>query len=123
MTHAEHGDVTEELRLLALAALDRFEPGARAVLAGLRVEAAEAAQAHAGTAEAAQEPAACQWCPLCAVIALVRGDRPELAGRVAEHAEGLLTALRSVLEPAPQRPAPDDADAHPTVQHIEVTRC
>jgi len=108
---AEHGEVGEELRLLVLALLDRFEPGTRAVLAGLRVEAAEAA-----AADRDPQPVACQWCPLCSLIALLRGDRPELAGRIAEHAGGLLTALRALLE----QPSPTGEPSRPSVQRIEV---
>lgn len=115
----EHGVVSEELRLLALALLDRFEPGLQSVLAGLRVEAAEAAAAGASPAAAT-----CQWCPLCSLAALLRGDRPELAGRLAEQVGGLLVTLREVLgEPAG---TPDDGAANSqrdesrTVQHIEV---
>jgi len=133
----EHGQVGEELRLLALALLDRFEPGVQSVLAGLRVEAAEAAAAPSGAGSsdggpgaapgaasgafsgAASTPqAACQWCPLCSLIALARGDRPELAGRVAEHASGLLVALRAVLQDRP----PTEPSSPPRVQRIEVDR-
>jgi len=120
---AEHGELGEEFRLLALALLDRFEPRARSVLAGLRVEAAEAAAAEAVAAEAtaggataggatvgsatASQPVACQWCPVCSVIAVVRGDRPELGGRLAEQAGALLTTLRAVLEQPPNAPLAD----------------
>ena len=149
----EHGQVGEELRLLALALLDRFEPGVQSVLAGLRVEAAEAAAASAtdspdagpsdagpsgpagpgaasdaapgaaagaafSGAAASTPQAACQWCPLCSLIALARGDRPELAGRVAEHASGLLVALRAVLQDRP----PTEPSGPPRVQRIEVDR-
>jgi len=128
---AEHGELGEEFRLLALALLDRFEPRARSVLAGLRVEAAEAAEAAAAEAVAAEatageatageataggatagsatasQPVACQWCPVCSVIAVVRGDRPELGGRLAEQAGALLTTLRAVLEQPPNAPLAD----------------
>lgn len=101
MSSAEYGDAGEELRLLVLALLDRFEPKVRSVLAGLQVEAAEAAEAAAATetaGHAAREPAACQWCPVCALIDVLRGDRPELGGRIAEQAGALLTGLRTALE-------------------------
>jgi hypothetical protein len=97
---AGHGEVGEELRLLGLALLDRVEPRMRSVLAGLRVEAAAAAGQPAG----AERPVACEWCPVCATIALVRGEAPELGGRVADHAGALLTALRAVLDQPAQQP-------------------
>jgi hypothetical protein len=57
---------------------------------------------------------------VCAVLATLRGERPELAARLAEHASGLLTVLRSVLEqeehPTPPRPPGR------TVQRIPVSR-
>lgn len=43
------------------------------------------------------EPSTCTWCPVCAVVGLLRGERPELASRLAEHGVGLLTALRELL--------------------------
>ena len=68
-------------------------------------------------------PATCGWCPLCAGMAVLRGERPELAVRAAEHAAGLLTVLRAALaerEPAPAEPdAEEPADR---VQHIAVHR-
>jgi hypothetical protein len=117
-----HGDVGEELRLLALALLDRVEPGVRSVLAGLQVEAAEAASdPDPATTEV---PATCQWCPLCNLVGLARGDRPELAGRLAEQTGALLSTLRTVL----QQPAggtagtgsPAGGSAPPQVQAIDV---
>lgn len=144
---AGHGPAGEELRLLVLALLDRFEPRVRSVLAGLQVEAAEAARA-AGTGAAeragagraagagagetagaeggpsgAERPVACEWCPLCSAIAVLRGDRPELAGRVAELGGGLLTALRALLEqPSSGDTGPPPNGARPTLRHTEVSR-
>jgi hypothetical protein len=75
-------------------------------------------------------PATCGWCPLCAGIAVLRGERPELAIRAAEHAAGLLSVLRSALA-EPTRPAPgNEPEAQPPppeparerVQHITVRR-
>ncbi|HEY3262363.1 MAG TPA: hypothetical protein VGJ95_19205 [Pseudonocardiaceae bacterium] len=106
------GEVGEDLRLIALALLDRFEPGARSVLAGLRVEA------DAAASDGQQRPSACQWCPLCSLIALVRGEAPELGGRIAEQATALLTTLRALLE-QPRTPSAEPP-RQPRVQQIEV---
>src|SRR5690348_3945847 len=71
-----------ELRAVALLALDRLDP----LLARLRAAMA-----------APDGP-----CPVCAALAAVRTDRPDLHGRLAEHASGLAAALRDALaEPAP----------------------
>lgn len=40
---------------------------------------------------------ACSWCPLCAVVAVVRGDTPEMAARVLDQAAALIALLRAVL--------------------------
>jgi len=111
---AGHGEVGEELRLLALALLDKFEPGVRSVLAGLRVEA------DAGAPAGQERPAACQLCPVCSVIALVRGEAPELGGRIAEHTAALLVMLRAVLEQPPHEHQTADQPRRQRVQRIEV---
>lgn len=100
---AEFGPLAEELRLFAVALLDRYEPGVRSVLAGLRVEAQQAAAEPVTAPTESQCP---QWCPICSALALARGDRPELGGRIAEHADSLLTVLRAVLQPAPGHAEP-----------------
>jgi hypothetical protein len=112
----------EELRLLALGLLDRAEPGLRALLAGLR----ERVEQASGT----EHSAACTWCPLCATVGLLRGERPELAAAIAAHAGGLVAALRTILTPPPTGPAGSAGSAGsagpppepPPVQHIEVRR-
>lgn len=39
----------------------------------------------------------CGWCPLCAIVAVVRGERPEFVARVLEQAAQLVALLRAVL--------------------------
>jgi hypothetical protein len=90
-------------------------------------------------AEPRETPRTCGWCPLCAIVAMVRGERPELAARVMEQAAQLVALLRAVLadrwepqegvhmpgfrpaeEPEPFRREPRaDSDR---VQHITVRR-
>lgn len=41
---------------------------------------------------------ACCVCPLCTVIVLLRGERPELTGRLAESLAGFVTAGQGLLE-------------------------
>ena len=64
-----HEGMGEDLRVLAMAALDRIDP----VLDRLRTEPVTDA------------PETCASCPICAVIAALRGERPELAVRLAEQ--------------------------------------
>lgn len=56
----------------------------------------------------------CRYCPVCQLIALLRGDRPESTARIVAAGTALLDALRSVVDP-PAEPEPP-----PTVQHIDV---
>lgn len=51
-----------------------------------------------GEAPAPGSAGACRACPVCAVIAVLRGERSELASRLAEHATGLVAVLTAVLE-------------------------
>jgi hypothetical protein len=119
MTDGERADarandqqVAEELRLLALALLDRTEPGLRALLSRLRD------QEPAGHEHHEHHASTCTWCPLCAVVGLLRGERPELAAALGHHTDGLITTLRAALT----RPAAEDDDRPEPrrVQRIEV---
>ncbi|MCU1661369.1 MAG: hypothetical protein QOI36_1386 [Pseudonocardiales bacterium] len=110
----EHAGLSAELRALALSALDRLEP----VLERMRTEPT------ARTAET------CTACPVCVLIAALRGEHPDLAGRLAEHATGLVAVLRAALEegvpasessPAPE-PEPEPAAPARQVQHIPIDR-
>ncbi|MQA62007.1 MAG: hypothetical protein GEU86_11005 [Actinophytocola sp.] len=41
--------------------------------------------------------ASCGWCPLCAVVNVARGERPELSTRAFEQTAQLVALLRAVL--------------------------
>lgn len=99
-----HATLGEELRAVAALLLERLGP------------ALERARAGAPAAEGT-----CASCPVCAVLALVRGERPELAARLAERASALLDALAAALD---EPPAPEPARPAPTrrVQRIRVER-
>jgi hypothetical protein len=122
-----HAGIGDDLRELVRVALDRIDP----VLDRLRSEP-DGGEPDGSEQDGSEQdgsgggPAACASCPICAVIAALRGDRPELAVRLAEHAAGLVAVLRTALEdsgPAPAAPA-DEADAPPVrrVQRITVHR-
>jgi len=78
-----HDALAEELRAYATGALDLLEPWINQVR--------EAAPQPGGT------PVTCASCPLCALMALLRGERSEMAVRIADQAAGLLTVLRAAL--------------------------
>lgn len=80
----QHEDLAEELRRYVFGALQLVEP---------YIEQVRDAQP---TEESAAR-SACDECPVCAVIVVMRGGRSELAARLAEHATGLVAVLRSAL--------------------------
>jgi hypothetical protein len=113
-TCAGHPGIGEELSALVLAALDRIGP----VLDRFREEQAPPGRLSEGT---------CAFCPVCAVLAALRGERPELAARLAEQAAGLVAVLRAALEEGAPAAADQQAESAPPsgrrVQHIRVDRC
>jgi hypothetical protein len=104
-----HATLGEELRAVAALLLERLGP------------ALERARAGAGRSDPGPAEGTCASCPVCAVLALVRGERPELAARLAERASALLDALAAALE---EPPGPEPAPPAPTrrVQRIRVER-
>jgi hypothetical protein len=89
----------------------------------------------AGTApEGCSDPAAhgadCRWCPVCQVVAVARGERPEVSAALADVLTATAAALRSfAADVAPAGAAtpaaePDDAAApetpEPVAQRIEI---
>ncbi|WP_394621796.1 hypothetical protein JNUCC0626_22770 [Lentzea sp. JNUCC 0626] len=112
MTQDNAGKLAEELRLLIDTAAERMQPWLQRV-------------AEAG--DGGHTPETCGWCPLCNGVALLRGDRSELAAKAAEHAAGLVAVLRAALR-EPGTPPPPASDAEPApdpgqrVQHIKVVR-
>ncbi|HKS48642.1 MAG TPA: hypothetical protein VJT49_26740 [Amycolatopsis sp.] len=85
MTEAETASLAEEIRLLVDMVVERAAPWLEGVIAA----------GHGSAPSAAED--VCGWCPLCAVVGLVRGDRPEFAARLIEHATRLVALLRAVL--------------------------
>lgn len=103
--------LAEELRLLLDALAERAQPW----LNRLATEPTEPTEP-----DGAHTPATCGWCPVCAGMAVLRGERPELAVCAAEHAAGLVAVLRSALAPTEASQPPDSADDR--VEHITVRR-
>jgi hypothetical protein len=147
VSEEEHGPrLAEEIRLLAELVADKAAPWLEGVLAAGHgsffsgVPGGEApgpgrSPGGYGTPdEAKADGPACGWCPLCAIVAVVRGERPELVARLVEQLAQLVALLRAVLadrwEPDEGvhmpgfRPAPRPADPRPSprVQHIAVRR-
>lgn len=97
----EPGSIGEEARRLAEAFTDWAHEHGTGLVGG------------AGTSEQ------CRYCPLCQLIAVLRGDRPEVGARVAETGAAFLQALRSIVAPEDDRPAPGPPPG-PSVEHIDL---
>ena len=128
MTHSTTDPGTrlaEEIKLLLDAVADRAGPWLDRLTASSHDE-------H-------ERPVACGWCPLCALVSVLRGQPTELAGVVLERAAELIALLRAVLadrwEPgtwhmpghasgshAPQEERYPGEPAAPRVQKIPVRR-
>jgi hypothetical protein len=71
-------------------------------------------------------PAAeCKWCPHCQLLAVLRGDRPEVTAILNDVLATASAALRSFSgeptpEPAEHADEPTHRDPAPTVQRIEI---
>ena len=79
----------------------------------------------AAAADAGQPAAECKWCPHCQLLAVLRGDRPEVTAVIDDVLATASAALRSFSgEPTPEPAAHADEPTHrdpaPTVQRIEI---
>ncbi|HEX6356292.1 hypothetical protein [Actinophytocola sp.] len=74
------------------------------------------------------EGGSCSWCPLCAAVAVLRGESNDLAARGMDGAADLVALLRAVLadrwEPGVSHMPGFRPDDEPStrVQHIPVRR-
>ncbi|MGH4026083.1 MAG: hypothetical protein ACRDRV_16020 [Pseudonocardiaceae bacterium] len=116
-----HGHISDELRTVVELLADRLQPW-------LERMARDGDPARSAAADS--EP--CTWCPICALIVALRGERPDALARLAQHGAGLIAAARELLisPTAPAAPPREDpagrGDPDPeqistrTVQHIVV---
>ena len=94
-------EFADELRLLAETVLERVEPVLRYA-----------------AAEDRPEWNSCEWCPVCAATALVRGERHEVLATVAEHGTAIVTVLREALAGVPVDPVmPEDTSQGTCAEH------
>lgn len=114
--------LADELRLLMAAVAERAGPWLDRVAVSTHDE-------HEPTPPGTDS---CQWCPVCALIALLRGEPSELATRGLDRVADLVALLRAVLadrwEPEADphmpgfRPEPPPPAGSPRVQRIVVRR-
>lgn len=104
----EHGrdQVAEELRLL----IDALAFRAEDFLRKFGYDSGSCAESAAGDSG---DGRSCGWCPVCAVAAIVRGERPELTARLAEQLSGLVTLLREIMAEQHRNPPPESQPAQP----------
>lgn len=89
----DYGEFVEELRLLAETVLERVEPALRQAAVGIDQ----------------QEWAGCSWCPVCAAVALLRGEHHDLVAVLADHGTAMVTVLREAIAGIPVEPVmPED---------------
>ncbi|WP_234390796.1 hypothetical protein [Nocardia suismassiliense] len=87
-----------ELKLLAESVLERVEPVLRQA------------------ADGQVEWSSCNWCPVCAAAALMRGQHHEVLQSVADHGTAIVTVLREALAGVPVEPVMPESD-HARHQH------
>jgi hypothetical protein len=92
-----HTDIPPELRQLAQSILDRLDPAVRLA----------AARATSGADGRCQQV----WCPVCALAALVTGERHPLLTVIAEHGVALLAVVRALTDA--MDPDQDGGPGHP----------
>ncbi len=51
----------------------------------------------------------CTGCPLCRLISVLRGDRPEVTEKMLDVVNSVVTGLRGAFEAPPAEPASDPA--------------
>jgi hypothetical protein len=124
-TEQDRLNLAEEIRLLVELVVEHAAPWLEGVIS-------------AGHGLETEPKDGCGWCPLCAVVAVFKGERPEFAARLMEQAAQLVALLRAVLadrwepeagvhmpgfEPAPKTPVAEDMPVGASrVQHITVRR-
>jgi hypothetical protein len=73
-----------------------------------------------------QPAAECKWCPHCQMLAVLRGDRPEVTAVIDDVLATASAALRSFATESPAEPPaghddePSHRDPAPVVQRIEI---
>jgi hypothetical protein len=92
-------------------------PGARGWSEGGGVPGDSGGCADAGPEVPASGAGECRSCPVCRLISVLRGDRPEVTEKLAEAGTALLAALRAALGPVATGTAPEPAAR---VQRIDL---
>ena len=118
---ADHAALMAELRAIALAALDRLEPILERAAQAASEATHDGPQQDPGTetaGDAAGGTSGCSWCPVCALVALVKGEPHDLLTLVSTQLAALLALVRALLAEYDGGDGPDgggsDSDAQAT---------
>jgi hypothetical protein len=91
-TGHEGTSLTEEIRLLVEMVVEHATPWVEGLVSAGHGQKVPSPEHPSG-----EQTENCGWCPLCAIVAVVRGERPEFAARLLEQAAQLIALLRAVL--------------------------
>ncbi|WAX58013.1 hypothetical protein M6B22_04400 [Jatrophihabitans cynanchi] len=69
---------------------------------------------------AGEHESTCQWCPLCQLMAVLRGERPDVNERVAEAGSAVVSALRNLLDATGAGGHASEPEDKPRVQRIDL---
>lgn len=64
------------------------------------------------TAHIATGAAECAWCPICQLIAALRGDRPDVTDKLAAAATAVVDVVGSLLNPPGRTSGPAEGTTH-----------
>jgi hypothetical protein len=90
-TGYDGASLTEEIRLLVELVVEHAAPWLDGLVSA--GHGPEQAEEHTTATPSGN----CGWCPLCAIVNVVHGERPEFAARLLEQAAQLVALLRAVL--------------------------
>ena len=90
------------------------------------LEAVKTAASAEGHGEDGSPAGECKWCPHCQLLAVLRGDRPEVTAVLDDVLATASAALRSFADEPPaahpqgHEDEPSHRDPAPAVQRIEI---
>jgi len=96
-TGHDGASLTEEIRLLVEMVVEHATPWVEGLVSAGHGQTVSSTERPSPEHPSGEQTENCGWCPLCAIVAVVRGERPEFAARLLEQAAQLIALLRAVL--------------------------
>lgn len=94
---ADYEQLILQARDLVNAVLERMEPVLRRAASGIDQ----------------QDWNGCGWCPICATVAMLRGEHHDLVSYLAEHGVAMVTIIREAIAGVPVDPIMPEDDSSP----------